>query len=88
MRLTMKLTLRSSAISQPLGKTGSAIRGRSGYRKTDMVSAFTPVATMSRNASLDGVDRLVNQQPGTVQRGDDRKGDDPGPANGKGHGKA
>ena len=32
-----------------------------------------------------GVDGLVYQQPRTVERGDDTKGNDPRPADGKGH---
>ena len=44
MRFTMKDTLRFSATSQPWTKTGSASRGNSGYRKTDMVSGLSPSA--------------------------------------------
>ena len=48
MRFTMKETLRSSATSQPEGKTGSAMRGKSGYRKIETVSGFTPELTRVR----------------------------------------
>jgi len=43
-RLTTKERLRSSAVSQPRGKSGSSSRGSSGYRNTEIVSGRTPSA--------------------------------------------
>ena len=49
-RFTMKDRFRSAASSQPRSKTGCATLGRSGYRKMDMASRFTPEFTRSRKA--------------------------------------
>ena len=52
-RFTIKDTLRSRAVSQPCGNTGRPSRGKSGYRKTDIVSGLTPEFTRSRNSAED-----------------------------------
>ena len=44
MRLTMKPTVRVIASCQPPVKSGWSIRGRSGYRKTEIASRATPSA--------------------------------------------
>ena len=49
-RFTMKEMLRSIACSQPPGNTGSSMRGKSGYRKTDMASLAMPSATRAANS--------------------------------------
>ena len=52
-RLTMKDTFRSSATSQPLAKTGTSMRGNSGYRKTLTVSALIPWPISAPNSAED-----------------------------------
>ena len=50
-RFTMKEILRSIACSQPPGNTGSSMRGKSGYRNTEIASRATPSATNAANSA-------------------------------------
>ena len=52
-RFTMKDTFRSSATSHPFEKTGTSMRGKSGYRKTLTVSALTPCPISAPNSADD-----------------------------------
>ncbi len=49
-RFTIKETFLSSATSQPFSKTGTAIRGKSGYRKTLTASARIPCPISAPNS--------------------------------------